>query len=134
MRWLLKKLSTGGGEAKGNGARGNGVWGTIQISSWKCNYRIYLDIQVYYMDIQPISTLLCLLGCWCASINFSIIHVIKNAPEKWHFWSLQSLLLSQFSTYSHRTGCIMKRKQVCITNYLGIPINCLKKKSMFLFC
>ena len=35
--------------------------GTILISSWKCNFSIYLDIQVYYMDIQTITTLLCLL-------------------------------------------------------------------------
>ena len=39
--------------------RGNG--GTVLISSWKCNYSIYLDIQVYYMDIQTILTLVCLL-------------------------------------------------------------------------
>ena len=38
---------------------GNG--GTILISSWKFNYSIYFDIKVYYMDIQEISTLLCLL-------------------------------------------------------------------------
>ena len=38
---------------------GNG--GTIQIASWKCNFGIYLDIQVYYLDIQAITTLLCLL-------------------------------------------------------------------------
>ena len=31
------------------GAWGNG--GTIQIASWKCNFGIYLDIQVYYLDI-----------------------------------------------------------------------------------
>ena len=41
------------------GAWGNG--GTFLISSWKSNYSIYLDIQVYYLDIQAISTLLCLL-------------------------------------------------------------------------
>ena len=41
------------------GAEGNG--GTIIISSWQCNYSIYIDIQVYYLDIQAISTLLCLL-------------------------------------------------------------------------
>ena len=35
--------------------------GTVIISSWKCNFSIYLDIQVYYLDIQAISTLLCLL-------------------------------------------------------------------------
>ena len=42
------------GEAMENG-------GTILISSLKCSYTIYLDIQVYYMDIQAILTLLCLL-------------------------------------------------------------------------
>ena len=41
------------------GGRGNG--GTVLISSLKCNDSIYLDIQVYYMDNQAISTLLCLL-------------------------------------------------------------------------
>ena len=48
----IKKLSTGG--PVGNG-------GTVLISSWKCNYSIYLDIKVYYLDIHAISTLLCLL-------------------------------------------------------------------------
>ena len=43
----------------GVGPGGNG--GTVLISSWKCNYSIYLDIKVYYMDIQAIYTLLCLL-------------------------------------------------------------------------
>ena len=41
-----------------------GAWGNgenILISSWKCNFSIYLDIQVYYLDIQAITTLLCLL-------------------------------------------------------------------------
>ena len=43
------------------GGRGGNV-GTVLISSWKCiYYSIYLDIQVYYLDIQAISTLLCLL-------------------------------------------------------------------------
>ena len=46
MRWRVKKLSTG------EGGRGNG--GTIQIAFWKCNFSIYLDI-------QAITTLLCLL-------------------------------------------------------------------------
>ena len=41
------------------GVRGNG--GTVEIASWKCNLGIYLDIQVYYFDIQAITTLLCLL-------------------------------------------------------------------------
>ena len=41
------------------GGRGN--WVTVLISLFKRNYSIYLDIQVYYLDIQAISTLLCLL-------------------------------------------------------------------------
>ena len=53
MRWRVKELSTGGGPG------GNG--GPILISSWKCNFSIYFDIQVYYLDIQAITTLLCLL-------------------------------------------------------------------------
>ena len=40
-------------------AWGNG--GTVRIASWKCNFGIYLDIQVYYLDIQAITTLLYLL-------------------------------------------------------------------------
>ena len=34
---------------------GGGVWGnvgTVLITSWKCNFSIYLDIKVYYLDIQ----------------------------------------------------------------------------------
>ena len=35
--------------------------GTVLISSWKCNFSIYLHIEAYYLDIQAISTLLCLI-------------------------------------------------------------------------
>ena len=42
---------------------GNG--GTVLIMSWKCNFSIYLDIQVYYLNIQAITTLLCLLLVLC---------------------------------------------------------------------
>ena len=106
------------------GGRGNG--GTVLMSFWKCNHSIYLDIQVYYLDIH---TFMPSIGSWCVIINFSIIQVIfrfssRHLPEKWHFRSLQSLLLPQFSTYRHRTGFIVKRKQVVrIQNYLRIPIN-----------
>ena len=34
----------------GGGAGGNAE--TVLITSWKCNFSIYLDIQVYYLDIQ----------------------------------------------------------------------------------
>ena len=36
---------------------GNGE--PVLISSWKGSFSIYLDIQVYYLDIQAITTLLC---------------------------------------------------------------------------
>ena len=92
---------------------------TVLISSWKCNYRIYLDI-------QAISTLLCLLLVLDVQllIFIYVIGCYKNcSPEKLHFLALKSLLLPQFSTYRLRTGFIVKRKQVHIINYLGIPIN-----------
>ena len=52
MRWRVKKLSTGGVGGPGE---------IVLITSWKCNLSIYLDIQAYYLDIQAITTLLCLL-------------------------------------------------------------------------
>ena len=52
--------------------------GTIQILSWKCNFNIYLDIQVYYLtrqvyylDIQAITTLLCYIGSLCVASFYS---------------------------------------------------------------
>ena len=41
------------------GPGGKGV--PVLISSWKCNFSIYLDIQVHGLDIQAITTLLCLI-------------------------------------------------------------------------
>ena len=63
---------------------------------------------------------------WYLMSNYSFFYNTcykSHTPEKWHFMSLQSLLLPLFSTYRHWTEFIVKRKQVCITNYLGIPIN-----------
>ena len=99
------------------GEAGWGNGGTIQIASWKCNFGIDLDI-------QAITTLLAVYWffiCWfLLFIHFSIF---QPSPEKWRFPALKSLLLPQFSTYRHRTGFILKRKQVRITNYLGLPMN-----------
>ena len=82
MRSMLKKLSTGGGNnfdfrmgvggsASESGEITIGVnfrkikssppGGIVLISFWKCDSSIYLDFQLYYLDIQAISTLLCLL-------------------------------------------------------------------------
>ena len=78
-------------------------------------YSIYLDIQVYYLDTQAISTLYAFY--WFLMCNHWFFYntcYTKCSPEKWCFRSLQSLLLRQFSTYRHRTGFIVKRKQVCM--------------------
>ena len=69
VTWRVKNLSTWG------------PGGTIQILSWKCNFSIYLDTQVYYLDIQAITTLLCLLlvlMCWLLLfIHFSMLEPLS---------------------------------------------------------
>ena len=78
----------------------------VLISSWKCNYIIYLDI-------QAISTLLCFL-----LIPFFYNTCYKNcSPEKLRFRSLQSLFLPEFWTYKDGTRFILKRNKVSIENY-----------------
>ena len=62
------------------GGWGNG--GAVQIASWKCNFSIYLDIQVYYLDIKEITTLLGLL--WFFMRCFLLfIHVSTLQPLSW---------------------------------------------------
>ena len=71
MGWRVKKLSIGGG-SKGNGR-------TILISSWKCNFSIYLDIQVYYLDIQAITTLLAFYWLFmCGFLLFLLIFYLTT--------------------------------------------------------
>ena len=59
-----------------------GNLGTIPIASWKCNLGICLDIQVYYLDIQAITTLYAFYWffmCWfLLYINFSTLQ-----PRSW---------------------------------------------------
>ena len=75
------------------------------------------------------------IGSSCVGYFYLFIFLSYNhSPEKWRFPALKSLLLPQFLTYRHRTGFIVKRKQVRITNYLGLPINWLKKNQSYLFC
>ena len=98
-------MSTFSKPAQGAGRMGE----PSKFLSWKCNYSIYLDIQVYYMDTQAISTLLCLLlvlDMYYVIINFSIIHVIKNVtPEKWCFlspvWKFHFMIKCTSLTYLH---------------------------------
>ena len=61
------------------GAMGNE--GTVLISSCKCSDSIYLDIQVYYLDIQAITPLLAfywIFMCWfLLFIHFSILQPLS---------------------------------------------------------
>ena len=74
MRWRVKKLSTG------RGGWGNG--GAVQIASWKCNFSIHLDIQVYYLDIKAITTLLGLLLFFMRCFLL-FIHISTLQPLSW---------------------------------------------------
>ena len=51
-----------------------GMGGPVLISSWKCNFSIYLDIKVYFLDIQAITRLLCLI--WVLYVLLPSIHSI----------------------------------------------------------
>ena len=66
------------------------------------------------------------IGPRCVIIHLSIIHVIYNAL-------LKSDVSGDSNAYSSHNfqptgiglGFIVKSKRVCITNYLGLPINSL---------
>ena len=72
-----------------------GKWGTIWISSCKCNYQYLLDIQVYYFDIQAISTLLCIIfnDNWFLMCNYTFFYNI-------HVHLLKSDVSSHLKAYS----------------------------------
>ena len=62
------------------GAGGNG--GTVLITSWRCNFSIYMDIQVYYLDIQAITTLYAFYWLFmCCFLLF--IHFFTLQPLSW---------------------------------------------------
>ena len=117
MRWRVISIHWGG-------HGGNG--GTVLISSWKCNFGIYFDIQVYYLDPStllgyPINnhTFMPSIGSLCVGSFCLLIFLSYNlSPEKWRFPALKSLLLPQFWTYRHRTGFIVKWKQLLIKESL----------------
>ena len=71
-------------EMKGTKVIAGGGWGnggTVRIASWKCNFAIYLDIQVYNLDIQAITTLYAfywLFMCWfLLFIHFSTLQPLS---------------------------------------------------------
>ena len=107
VSWRVKNLSTGWG--------GGGGIGEL---SWNCNFNIYLDIQVYYLDIQAITTLLCLY--WfhmCCFLLFIQIVCYNRSPEKWRVPTLKSLRLPEFWTYKDGTRFILKRNKVSIQKF-----------------
>ena len=95
---------------------------------WVNRPNFFLEVWLQYLLGYPsilhgypsnIHTFMPSIGSWCVIIHVSIIQVyINRSHEKSRFRSLQSILLPQFSTYRHKTGFIVKRKQVRITNYL----------------
>ena len=91
------------------GSRGNE--GAVLISSWTCNYSLYLDIQVYYLDIYVISTLYAFywfLMCWfLLLIHFSIIELL-SWKVTFSGTEMESLL-QEFWIYKDGTRFILKR-------------------------
>ena len=83
------------------GIEGNG--GTVPIASWKCNFGIYLDIQVYYFYNQATTTLLCLLLVLYVLVPpiYSFFYPYSRTPENLQFWRFELVLLPEFSTYNH---------------------------------
>ena len=82
MRWILKKLLTSGWPGE-----------TILISSWKCNYSIYLDI-------QAISTLICLVlifnyqffcnTCLYKQLTWKLMFPVTSKPTTPTVFNLQA--------------------------------------------
>ena len=106
-------------------------WGTVLITSWKCNFSIYFDIQVYYLNIQAITTFYLFYWLFMCSLYSFIFLPYNCSPEKWRFLALKWPLLPQFSTYRHRTGFIVKRKQVQRFIYKLVKKNIIFKAAYF---
>ena len=102
------------------GPGGNG--GTVLIWSWNCNFSIYLDFQVYYLDIQAKTTLYAFywffMCCYLLFIQFSML---QQLSWKVTFSALKRLFLPEFWTYfwtyKDRTRFNLKRNEVSIQKY-----------------
>ena len=97
-----------------------GIWGnggTIQIASWKCNFSIYLDI-------QAITTLLgLLLVLYVLLPIYSFFYLTTTLVKIDIFRHSKVFAAHSFQPTDIGLGFIVKRKQMHITNYIGIPIN-----------
>ena len=104
-----------------------------QRGEWGNHPNCFLEVQFRYLLGYPSillgypsnnHTFMPSIGSFCVGFFYIFIFLSYNrSPEKWLFSVFNKLPLPQFSTYRHRTGFIVKRKQVRITNYRGIPIN-----------
>ena len=86
---------------------GNG--GTVLISSWKCGFIIYLDIQIYYLDIQSITTFLCFL---------LVLYNLNYSPEKWHFLALKAYSSLSFQPTGIRLDSLW-RWNMCVLRIIS---------------
>ena len=109
--------------------------GTMQIASWKCNFGIYLNIQVYYLGIQAITTLLCFL---------LVIYVL--VPSIYSFFYLATALLKS-DVFQHSKAYSSHSFQPTGSEWIHcedetgayyqlsrLTYKLLKKKLSFLFC
>ena len=99
---------------------GLGKWGNL------LNFLFEMEFQVY-TNIQAISTPVCHLfddnRLVICNYSIFIILAIKTRLLKITFPVTSKPTPPQFSTYRHRTGFIVKRKQVHILKYLGEHLN-----------
>ena len=74
------------------GGRG-GNRGPVLISSWRCNFSIYLDIQVYYLDIQAITTLYAFYWLYmCCFLLFSYFSTLQPLSLKVTFSGTKKII------------------------------------------
>ena len=95
-------------EIKGKKVIHSGGRGRINETS-----KFLLGMEFQYLLGYPRNnyTFMPYIGSLCVGFFYWLFFLSYNcSPEKWHFRSLKSLLLPQFSTYRHRIWFIMKRE------------------------
>ena len=113
------------------GGVGHKEWGTFLISSYKCNYSIYLDIQVYYFDILAISTFMPSIGSRCVvhfCEVFADVNTIYFTALRWimNEWDLFETLKIQL-LWTRIWILILLGKWIEYTFVLFVLTICIKK-------
>ena len=106
------------------GPRGTGE---LQIASWKCNFGIYLDIQVYYLDIQAITILLYLLLVLYVSVSsiYSIFYLTTALLKSYILWHSKAYSSHSFQPTGNGLGSLWRGNRCVlpiISAYLYIYI------------